>query len=138
MASPVYNLVVACSNIFGLPVILAATIFQDQLLVSMVVLASVLMHLSERKHDLPGVHPFSRWNSAFLNLDRVVAVLVFVACLNRITLDLVTKNISVILVGIASVIISETVEVCPVFFSAWHILWHACVYRMLYVLVSQQ
>lgn len=38
-------------------------------------LASFLMHLSERKHDLPGIYPLNQYANVFLNLDRIMAMI---------------------------------------------------------------
>ena len=131
-----YNLVVAFSNVLGVPVVLAASGVADVTVIILVMVASMLMHLSERKHLLPGVPPFSYGCNFLLNLDRAVAVSAFLYFLPRITTDLVFENLSVCLLGLLSIIVSENVEVSPLFFTIWHTIWHACVYRMIYCLVS--
>lgn len=43
-------------------------------LIIIMALASILMHLSERKHKLSGIWPFNLWSNFWLNVDRMAAI----------------------------------------------------------------
>lgn len=131
-----YNLAVSFSKLLGIPVVLAASGVADVTVVILVMVTSTLMHLSERKHSLPGIPPFHDMCDFLLNLDRCMAVSAFIYFLPRITWDIFFQNLSVCLLGLLSIFVSENMEVSPLFFTIWHTIWHACVYRMLYCLVS--
>lgn len=65
----------ACTNlVFGLPAMGYVSGLDNKLVILTAVVVSFLMHISERKHQLPGLYPFNQWTQVFLNLDRVVAV----------------------------------------------------------------
>lgn len=72
------NLLVAASNVLGVPA-LAKFITRGQYwnaaMTTAIIAASTLMHLSERKHRLPGVYPFNRYSQVFLNIDRVLTII---------------------------------------------------------------
>jgi hypothetical protein len=125
------NHIVCMSNIVGLAAVRAARTWPQLLLATAAVLASGLMHLSERKHGLPGVAPFGRWPRAFLWLDRVVAYLStayvgYHLFWNDMPLPIVTA-----LVGCVALLLSERVEGGHVWFAVTHSLWHLCAYRIL-------
>lgn len=68
------NLIVAASNIFGIIPIYYSNNFYEKVWVWTIILASILMHLSERKHRLPGVYPFNLFTKQFLWFDRIMAL----------------------------------------------------------------
>jgi len=73
------NYLVTWSNIYAIPLLLYVTIspiinWQLFTLAWLAVLASVLMHLSETKHGLPGVYPFNKFSNEFLWFDRIMAI----------------------------------------------------------------
>src|SRR5437773_1707437 len=70
------NFLVACSNIVALHIFLDEQITAGyKWFAGVIVLASICMHLSERKHGLPGLYPFNLYSTFFLWLDRCMALL---------------------------------------------------------------
>lgn len=62
------NTIVSTSNLYALYFI------KQQPYIIIPMIASILMHLSERKHNLPGIYPFNLYSTQFLWLDRIIAV----------------------------------------------------------------
>lgn len=71
------NIRVATSNIFGFLLFLQPHPLWVNCVSVLMIAASVLMHLSERKHDLPGISPFHFWASKFLWFDRIMCYICF-------------------------------------------------------------
>ena len=127
------NWIVSLSNyIFGLPVLYAAQQPHQVLLVTMTITASFLMHISETKHNLPGVYPFNQWSQYFLWFDRVMAIL-------SATYVLYTTGIlqlPMATIGFVFLALSERIEWNHAWFAVTHIIWHACAFYMLYKAVE--
>ena len=127
------NLLLALSNVlFGLPILFS--IPDDRLeskwLLILVLTASIAMHLSERKHGLPGVPPFHWGAEEFLWCDRVMAVVAGLFVLVQ-----VLKGFPIPwflgVTGLISMGLSENLEYGPVWFTATHGYWHYCAYQVL-------
>lgn len=89
------------------------------------------MHISERKHGLPGVEPFAKWSSAFLWLDRLTAYASMAYVAHRILwLDMPVPWTDAV-IGCTALLLSEHVEWGPAWFAATHSVWHVCAYRIL-------
>lgn len=61
------NIIVASSNLIGL-------YFMNHWIILMAMIASILYHLAETKHNLPGIYPFNLYTQTLLNIDRLFAV----------------------------------------------------------------
>lgn len=80
----VHNLL-TLSNFLGLPAVIILLKKERMLecfLVFLVIFASMLMHISEKKHNLSPMTWLRDWSETFLNLDRLVAVVnsIFWSC----------------------------------------------------------
>ncbi|QHN71100.1 uncharacterized protein [Mollivirus kamchatka] len=123
------NWVVALSNVFGLLPICRAQSSTQIAIATTAVAASVLMHISERKHDLPGVAPFSQWSNKFLMADRIVSYgTVLYAASQFFQAGLHTVPWATALVGCSALALSEHVDLGPAWFIATHCTWHACAF----------
>jgi hypothetical protein len=72
----IINLINTATNLFGLiPLLDPSLKFRQKCLILSAVIASILMHLSETKHGLKGIYPFSIYSTFFLNLDRAAALM---------------------------------------------------------------
>ena len=67
--------IVSLSNLYGMVIFSNNLSVFQSIFFSNVILASILMHLSEKKHKLPGVFPFNKYSSLFLWYDRIMAQL---------------------------------------------------------------
>ena len=55
---------------------------------------SFLYHLSETKHNLPGIYPFKKYTNVFLNLDRILSIYgLYIVVINIYKLHLYTIGI---------------------------------------------
>jgi len=102
------------------------------------VLGSVLMHLGETKHGLPGVHPFNRYAGALLWADRATALASTAFVGYRILYGGMPIPWPEAIIGLGSLALSEHVDGGPLWFAATHSLWHVFAYDILArALVSQ-
>jgi hypothetical protein len=126
------NALVAASNVVGLLPLLQANTTTQALIAIMAVSASTLMHLSERKHGLPGIAPFSKWSTAFLWFDRMVALGAggYVAC--KFARNMCAIPWELVLIGLPALALSEHVEGGPVWFATTHSAWHISALQCLY------
>lgn len=126
------NYVVAGSNVLALgPIWCAPTAWHAALAVAAMV-ASTFMHISERKHNLPGVAPFNTWSKQIEWADRVVAY----ASIAFVLLRVLTHSVSpwvwpIGLGGLAMLGLAEHCERGPAWFVVTHCTWHACAYLAL-------
>lgn len=131
------NIVVAASNLFALPAILKyarAGYTFEAVAMSAAAAASTCMHLSDRKHGLPGAL-FTKYTRALLNLDRAAAIGVTLIVLRRIILtSMYTEAAPAVLmffIGGVSCLVSERVFVSAgtqAQFAVAHIIWHFLAY----------
>lgn len=130
------NALVAASNVFGLLPIVAG-FERDQwhgLLMTAVVVASVLMHLSETKHGLPGL-VWARHSWLFLQIDRATALLAGGYGL-WLFLKRPSHGVAVAAaVGLAFMALSEHGTTSQGWFALWHSLWHTIAYGLLWYLI---
>nr|QYA18289.1 hypothetical protein KOM_12_19 [Clandestinovirus] len=130
------NLIVSSSNLLGLPALLACKNNSDRGMVAFTMIASILMHLSETKHALPGIHPFNLYAWHFLQLDRIMAVAAmyyFCSHLQHVS----TYLIIIAFIGLLSMYLSEKIENGTVWFATFHCIWHLVAYHLMYLIVSQ-
>lgn len=126
------NMVVAASNLLGVPAILNFVQrgrYANAAMTALIILSSVLMHLSERKHTLPGIAPYNRYTQWFLNADRVMTV-VGLVWFGYQYWTFATKWLWVeALTGMAFLRYSEWLPGPD--YAAPHIIWHFVVYDLL-------
>ena len=97
------------------------------------------MHLSERKHNLPGVPFFNQYSEIFLLWDRATAltgvVHVLVAMFIEYGLhgmtDLLQRMFYQSLIGLAFLTVSENIDYGLNFFTITHCIWHFIAFDIL-------
>lgn len=77
MTGEYINLIVASTNVFGIFLFDTRNSTFINIINLLMITASVLMHLSERKHDLNGIYPFNNYSEEFLCFDRVMCYICF-------------------------------------------------------------
>lgn len=129
-----HNLLVAGSNLVGLLPILTATQPVIQVWMSIIVISSVLMHLSETKHQLPGIYPFNRLATPLLWLDRVMAmtpaVLLWVE--RELAVQFLIDNFGLSIFGLLMMWLAERGVTRKSMFVLTHSLWHGVAYYLCY------
>lgn len=133
------NWIVSASNIYGLVPIYYSSGYH-RLWISTVVSASVLMHLSERKHGLPGIYPFNKYSNLFLWCDRIMAYSIVLYSIWNWprTLELITTDYTVapiMGVGLTSLLLSEGLVCSKGFFAFTHSIWHVCAFHLCYLFI---
>lgn len=128
------NTIVSTSNLYALYFI------KQQPYIIIPMIASILMHLSERKHNLPGIYPFNLYSTQFLWLDRIIAVSSGLYIIRNIYLSnftlLFNNNFLLLnIIGFISMFISETsdnrVHDYQLVYMIFHIIWHICAFHIL-------
>lgn len=136
------NLVVTLSNLYGiLPIYHAPGYYR--LWMGGLVTASVLMHLSETKHGLPGIYPFNIYSNSFLLLDRLMAYTPIIYLGYQLLTrenpqpiyDLILSPVAI--VGAISVLMSEGLHLGKPFFAITHSIWHICAYHLCYQFLTE-
>lgn len=128
-------MIVTLSNLAALPAIFQATSTLDRAVSIFVMLASMFMHISERKHNLPGIPPLNKWSYQLELVDKSAAWLAgayFI--LNNVPLLL--ANYPLVIFGLLMITLAERVEAGYMFFMVTHLLWHFSVYRMIFLFVT--
>lgn len=130
------NLIVTLSNIFGIYPIVAAIQTQSTWLIALMigtVLASVMMHVTETKHGLPGIM-WQKYSSIFLNIDRLTAILSTVYSVYKLYVKWQVVETSVVIfgcIGVLSMFVSENVVKSQFWFMITHSIWHWIAYCVL-------
>lgn len=152
MRGEIINLIVASSNLFGLWPLYKSYYGNHQklfdhepLLILIMIIASFLMHISERKHNLPGLL-FGDHCNWFLWFDRIMAwtlslyvglylCIIGYVFVHRIAFGLVFLKM---FIGLQCLYASEHIEP-PYYpqewFALWHIVWHYFAYDILFIVV---
>jgi len=125
------NYVVCASNVFGLLAVRAARDPIQMALAGASIGASALMHISERKHGLPGVGPFAAHSTLFLWVDRLAAYAAALYVLHGVVSRGMPIPWETLSVGGLALLLSERFERGPVWFAVTHSVWHLCAYRIL-------
>jgi hypothetical protein len=140
------NLVVAFSNLSAL-VINHSYNLSGNLYYLIPMVASFLMHISERKHGLQGFPPFNRFSREFLWIDRIVAYISVGVVLYNFN-NLSGPSILYGLFGLLCLFISENIpggsqgaeketlvrytqDLHWIIFSITHCLWHVLAFYVL-------
>jgi hypothetical protein len=125
------NLCLAMTNLVGLSPFFEAT-GSDRFFVLLPLVSSFLFHLSETKHDLPGISPFKEYTHIFLMCDRISACVAVAWVISRFLdhHDVYIKNgtLSLGVVGFCSMLISETPGINQDVFFLLHNVWHICAF----------
>lgn len=132
------NIIVACSNFYAFKHINKFNRYSVNILFLSALTASFLMHISETKHNLPGVYPFNLYTNLFLWADRTIAILCMFLGLIKCLRDhrLIKIKGSEFLLGLIMLCISENVQMDKynILFSITHCIWHFCAYDCLSVI----
>lgn len=123
----IINLAVTLSNFVGvIGIFILSGLAQKILLMSVV--TSILMHLSETKHGLPGIFPFNKMSKLFLWLDRIAAYLALFFSLTYM-MKLNIEIVCVLLLALLSIVTSECIisDQWGLYFIA-HSIWHILIY----------
>jgi hypothetical protein len=138
----VVNLIVALSNVAGLPLLYLDFNWFYTPVFGLMIVASVLMHLSEQKHGLTGIYPFSKYSNLFLWFDRIMAwiltiVTVHLAYTKYENSYFVHFYIYFGIFGLIVMTISEMILTDEWFlFTIFHSLWHMVAYATLYLIYT--
>ena len=162
MRGEIINLVVALSNVFGLWPLYTSYYNTDRFfyyephLIFVMIIATFLMHISERKHNLPGLL-FGNYSNYLLWFDRIMAWImsfyVFLIVIDTVLLIMsndgtkgLYNNLSGfglvffdISMALASLHLSERIEPnynSQEWFAFWHIIWHYLAYDILYRVIN--
>lgn len=142
MISDNANLIVALSNIVGIPCVLYC---KNPMIISIMIMSSVLMHLSDQKHGLPGIYPFNKFTKLFLWLDRLMAYLLTLQILYMMYYKWAKIPTYLIFYGIFGILLQFISEVAlpmyklnnhKVLFVISHCLWHFVAYTYYYKIVQ--
>ena len=98
----------------------------------LMVLASILMHLSEKKHGLNGIYPFNDFSYQFLWFDRIMAywcILRVIIKINNCPIDQIGCHLILGLFGLSLNLLSEKFPykyIIP--YAIMHCIWHLIAY----------
>ena len=103
----------------------------DWILVSVTLLSSLLMHVSERKHNLPGLI-LGKYHALLLNCDRTTAILSagYMVYLLSVRQSLLWMQGLKGLLALITNFLSENFRVDD-WYSFWHGLWHVSAFYLL-------
>jgi hypothetical protein len=135
------NLFVAATNLVVIVLVRSLKSPADQSVMIIAAIASILMHLSETKHHLPGIFPFNKFSWFFLQLDRCTAyfsAIYFLRLLISLEGIIVSfhQMVALAVMGLISLFVSERIDQGPYVFMISHGIWHVCAF-MLMLKVSQ-
>jgi uncharacterized membrane protein len=130
----IQNLFLAITNLIALPTIIHTQHYLNKVIVIFAMVASILMHLSEKKHNLSGIHPFNRFAWLFLQIDRVVALISGLYVLYMVP-AFTPKLLAIGIAGLSCMAISEHIAKEINWFVFWHTCWHICAFCAMYVVL---
>lgn len=138
------SLILAFSNIFGLPAIIKALAKNDHSSLAMIyviIFSGFMMHMTESKHHFTSVI-FPQYSNFFLWIDRINTVLgIFYFFPKYWKSDRKLSNLVEILaiLGIFSSLLGEQKTEDKFFnniiYPGLHLFWHLCVYSGIYLLI---
>lgn len=134
MQSQIINIITSLTNLYGIAAFSSCQSHLDKAVIANCILASSLMHLSERKHGLVGIYPFNKFSTFFLNYDRVSSS-------SLVIYTILTKDVTFVFhtlypyIGMLSLFLSEKVCVNnKLFFTVTHNIWHIAAFHCLYLI----
>ena len=131
----VHNVLAVSNYLFVIPAIIQVHAIGElyyTLLIHTMILASMLMHISETKHGLLPHSTFVPFSNLFLNFDRAMAIVTALSFLPLVFIHphpwsvIATFGIG----GILSFIGEQTMVVA--IYVPCHLVWHACAYFAMY------
>ena len=135
------NFIVTISNLWGLyPLFksLSQSHYCESLLIFLTVLASFLMHISETKHQLPGLY-FINYSYPLLWFDRIMAVTSSIYVFTKIWTNwfILFQNYLLfkIILGLSLNYVSERKSILYWDFMFSHVIWHLIAYQILYDII---
>jgi hypothetical protein len=130
------NVLVSLSNLVALPFVTYLNSVGDRSLMLFAMCCSIMMHLSETKHGLPGIYPFNLLSFWFLQLDRAMCFLVIIVLCFRSSLYIVDRCMIVeAIFGLTCMFLSEKVVRSQWTFAAFHVMWHYVAFHLMYILL---
>jgi hypothetical protein len=134
MSDQFLNIVVAMSNIYGLFPLVTLPSLTDKLFTLVCLCASVLMHLSERKHTLRGIYPFNNHTYSLLWIDRIVSYLAVIYLLYYGKID--SHSICVAAIGILMMWLGEfRYKYDPFYYTYVHSVWHISAFYLIWYML---
>ena len=125
------NILNAVSNLFGIIPLCISIYYQsyyEALLIFNVILASIIYHLSETSHNLPGIL-LKKYSNYLLAIDRIFAIGFVSYLIYTMSINKYIDKIFIIIQMICSLILligSELVKsgLDPMIFTMLHSMWH--------------
>lgn len=120
--------------------VLAATSAADNITLAMVLsvlLASVLMHLSETKHNMNPGRTWARFSTAFLNLDRFVSIMASIYFARMWWMTPMMTFAPPFLVGFGAIMLAigeRTTDVSKYIIT--HTWWHLAVFMAMWIVIK--
>ena len=131
------NLIVSLSNLPALLMIFSNIALSQKILITLMVICSCLMHISETKHELRGWYPFNKYSNLFLWLDRIMAVTLCLYILHIVINNYNETLNSIIILGLVGLLLNMISELCThdfiAYFAITHCAWHWIAYYIYYV-----
>ena len=128
------NFIVALSNIIAAyPAFQAVESPGRLIILHAMVWTSVLMHLSDTKHRLPGIYPFNQFTWYFLQADRFMALYCTAIVIFHVFLQNAPINWNVAVSGLICLALSENYVTSHFWFTILHSLWYFCAFYILLI-----
>jgi hypothetical protein len=130
-----FNYILSLSNIAGIFPLYASIKKRNYVISALtgtIMVASTLMHISETKHQLIGIHPFNKISSILNNIDRIIS---YPTGIYFIYLSYRTKQpLSWWIEGAIGIIFVRVGEyiTTPYYYVPLHLVWHFIVYHLIY------
>lgn len=142
MPRVIYNIILASSHIFGIQLFKSSNTLLKNIFYATILCTSTLMHISDRKHGLPGVPILNSYHKLFLNLDRFTAMSGVIYSVYKFSQLLMNNNIErhMILdsiIGLSALFLSENYHLFYkhntkiIFHTITHVIWHYYAFKLL-------
>lgn len=123
------NILNVISNLFGiipLSISFYHNSYYEALLIFSAMFASILYHLSETSHKLPGI-VFTKYSKVLLAIDRICAIFIVCYLIYMMSINQYIDKILIIMkmfCGVMILIGSEFFGSDPILFTMFHSMWH--------------
>jgi hypothetical protein len=139
------NIINTLTNIEGLYIVFFLNLpFGLKMAVLITTVSSMLMHISETKHHLPGISPFNEYSNHFLDLDRITSKLallygLYLCYYNSHKINIIW--IIIMLFGCICLFLSEQIYNLDTWdhtfkFIVLHSIWHIIAFKIMSVVLS--